>query len=456
MSDSLEIPKKRPFAAVGESFGINMLIWGFDRYVMNEDFAKINSHTIIQNFRTGPVWDTDKFSTNLFAHPYHGSLYFNTARTNGLNFWESIPVTAGGSLMWEFFMETEPPSINDLFATTFGGVELGEITFRLSDLFIDNRTTGAERVGRELISGMISPVRALNRMITGDMWKTSSRKGRVYSSVPVSFIAGIGPRFLAEQRHSTQGIVSTNLSFQLDYGDPHEDTFYSPYEWFKIKINFELFSKQPFISQVNAVGAIWGKRVYEKGSHLLSTGVFQHFDYYDSPMKTHEDVALYRISQAAALGGGLIYKGTLKNQFELYGDYYLTGIALGASATDHFKLNERDYNMGSGYSSKAYLGVVYAKRWAFSFNNEHYNIFTWKGYDPSIDLSEVDVATFNVQGDKGDARLTVFSFQLAYFLHPKWKLSVTNRYFSRQTHYKYFENVKTETTDFILTLGYGI
>ena len=67
--------------------------------------------------------------------------------------------------MWEFFMENEPPSINDMLATTFGGIELGEITYRLSDLFIDNRSSGAERVGREVLAGILSPVRAFNRII---------------------------------------------------------------------------------------------------------------------------------------------------------------------------------------------------------------------------------------------------------------------------------------------------
>ena len=163
VSDTALFIPRRPWLAASEVFGMNMAVWTFDRFLMNEDFAKINGHTIKQNFKTGPVWDTDKFSTNLVAHPYHGSLYFNAARSNGLNFWQSIPFAAGGSLMWEFFMETEPPSINDMLATSFGGIELGEITYRLSDLFIDNRSHGAERVGREILSGLISPMRAINR-----------------------------------------------------------------------------------------------------------------------------------------------------------------------------------------------------------------------------------------------------------------------------------------------------
>ena len=125
--------------------------------------------------------------------------------------------------MWEFFMETEPPSINDMLATTLGGIELGEITYRLSDLFIDNRSRGAERVGREILAGVISPMRAVNRLLTGEAWRHSSSKGRTYKSVPVNFIVSVGPRFLAEQEGSRHGTTSMQVGLRLDYVDPFED-----------------------------------------------------------------------------------------------------------------------------------------------------------------------------------------------------------------------------------------
>ena len=86
-------------------------VWAFDRYVMNEDFAKISIGSIRRNIKHGFVWDNDQFSTNLFAHPYHGNLYFNAARSNGLTFWESAPYAFAGSLMWEIAAEVEPPSM---------------------------------------------------------------------------------------------------------------------------------------------------------------------------------------------------------------------------------------------------------------------------------------------------------------------------------------------------------
>ena len=460
VSDTTLFTPKKPWVAAGETFGLNMLVWGFDRFVMGADFAKINGHTIRQNFKTGPVWDTDKFSTNLFSHPYHGSLYFNAARSNGMNFWQSIPFSAGGSLMWEFFMEVEPPSINDMLATTFGGIELGEVTYRLSDLFIDDRTSGAERVGRELLVGIFSPVRAFNRLLNGDSWRYRPTKGRSFASVPVNFILGLGTRFLAEQEGSKHGTTSMNLSLRLDYGDPFHDEAYSPYEWFQFRVGMDFFSKQPLFSEVNAIGAIWGKRVWQKDNRSLAAGVFQHFDYYDSELRTNstKEVAPYRISEAAAFGGGLIYYRAAEpsSPVDIFGELYVNGVALGASISDYMLLEERDYNLGSGYSVKAFSGLAYKKKWALLLNLENYHLFTWKGYDPDIDWSTADIASLNVQGDRSNARLTIFSTKISYQFQPRWSVVLSNRYFARHTRYTYYDNVRSSTYDVLLKLCYRL
>ncbi|MCD7851222.1 MAG: DUF3943 domain-containing protein [Parabacteroides sp.] len=79
VSDTTLFQPRRPWKAAAETFGLNMLVWGFDRFIMKEEWSYINGHTIKSNFKKGPVWDTDQFTTNLFSHPYHGSLYFNAA-----------------------------------------------------------------------------------------------------------------------------------------------------------------------------------------------------------------------------------------------------------------------------------------------------------------------------------------------------------------------------------------
>ena len=55
VSDTALFQPRRPWLAAGEVFGLNMAVWVFDRYIMKEDFARINGHTIKSNFKTGPV-----------------------------------------------------------------------------------------------------------------------------------------------------------------------------------------------------------------------------------------------------------------------------------------------------------------------------------------------------------------------------------------------------------------
>ena len=90
--DDPERQKKHPWKAAIETFGINVLVQSFDRFILDADFAQISFNSIKHNIKNGFVWDNDQFSTNLFAHPYHGGLYFNAARSNGMNFGSRYPI----------------------------------------------------------------------------------------------------------------------------------------------------------------------------------------------------------------------------------------------------------------------------------------------------------------------------------------------------------------------------
>lgn len=103
-------PRKRPWLSGIEVVGTNALFHIITRYIIHEDYAQITWSSIKNNFKTGFLWDNDKFNTNLFFHPYQGGLYFNCARSNGLNFWQSAPYALFGSSIWELFLELQPPS----------------------------------------------------------------------------------------------------------------------------------------------------------------------------------------------------------------------------------------------------------------------------------------------------------------------------------------------------------
>ncbi|MBN1559378.1 DUF3943 domain-containing protein, partial [candidate division KSB1 bacterium] len=110
-------PPKRADIAAAEILFINAGVWAFAYYGLDGYWSQISWQSVGMNLRHGFEWDPNKFKTNFFDHPFHGNLYFNTARTNGLSFWEAAPFSFGGSMMWELFMESEFPSYNDLLMT---------------------------------------------------------------------------------------------------------------------------------------------------------------------------------------------------------------------------------------------------------------------------------------------------------------------------------------------------
>ncbi|MBQ8774024.1 MAG: DUF3943 domain-containing protein, partial [Muribaculaceae bacterium] len=163
-SDLAYYGKERHFRALGSIVGLNVGVWAYGRYIRKGDYAYINGSTMMENFRTGFIWDNDNMGNNMFLHPYHGSLYHNAARSNGFNYWQSGALAFGGSMMWEFLMECEYPSTNDIIATPIGGMALGEVLYRASDIILDDRTSGWERFGREAAAMVISPMRGLTRI----------------------------------------------------------------------------------------------------------------------------------------------------------------------------------------------------------------------------------------------------------------------------------------------------
>ncbi len=444
------LPKQSPnyLLAAVETFGINAGVWAFDRYVLNADFARISGKTISHNFRNGFVWDNDQFSTNLFAHPYHGGLYFNAARTNGLNFWQSVPYSFGGSLMWEIVCEKEPPAMNDFIATSVGGVSIGEVTHRLSALVLDDSKRGWPRFWREFLGTLICPVRGLNRLVSGEAWRIS-RNARPYhdhSQLPVDFSIAAGYRYLADNNSLFRGEVNPYLNLSLVYGQPFCDRTNKPYDYFTADISFGLSSNQPLINRVNLLGRLWGTPLSTDSELNTEFGIYQHFNYFDShPVSDGSSLVPYRISEAASFGPGVIFKfpevGCLTN---LEQRIFLSAILLGGSQSDYYNVIDRDYNLGSGYSAKTNTLVGLGRFGTFSFDADYYRIFTWKGYEDK-DLTTTNPLYLNAQGDKSNAQLLVLSPKINVVLSDRFAVDFSASYFLRHTNYRYHDNVTSKT-----------
>ena len=455
--DDPDRQKKHPWKAAVEAFAINVGVQCFDQFVMNEEFAKISFHSIKHNIQNGFVWDNDQFSTNLFAHPYHGGLYFNAARTHGMNFWESVPYSFCGSLMWETTCEIEPPAINDLMATTIGGVCLGEVTYRISDLVYDDRLRGFPRFWREFLGTLICPIKGLNRILSGDAWRVRGRyyKYHDYGRSPVSFSASAGYRYLADNNTLFRGEGNPYVRFNLVYGDPFDGATTKPYDYFTLDATFGLSSNQPFITGLHLLGRLWSVPVEVSKGTEMEFGIFQHFNYYDSqPVKDGTSLVPYRISEAASVGPGIIYRfPQVGNLTKLEQRIFVDGILLGGSLTDYYNVIDRDYNMGSGYSVKAISLMEFGKVASFQIGADYYRIFTWKGYEGK-DLATTDPLYLNAQGDKGNASLLVVNARFGLALSNRLKLDFNVSNYWRDTHYSYHDDVRSKTFDLSLGLQY--
>jgi hypothetical protein len=455
--DDPERQKKHPWKAALEAFAINVGVQCFDQFVMNEEFAKISFHSIKHNIETGFVWDNDQFSTNLFAHPYHGGLYFNAARSHGMNFWESVPYSFCGSLMWETTCEIEPPAINDLMATTFGGVAIGEVTHRVSNLVFDDRLSGFPRFMREFLGTLICPIKGLNRILSGDAWRVRGKyyKYHDYQRSPISFSLSAGYRYLADNNTLFRGEGNPYVRFNLVYGNPFDGETTKPYDYFTLDATFGLSSNQPLITGLHLLGRLWSVPVEVSKGTEMEFGIFQHFNYYDSqPVKDGTSLVPYRISEAASFGPGIIYRfPQVGNLTRFEQRVFLDGILLGGSLTDYYNVIDRDYNMGSGYSVKAISFMEFGKVATFQIGADYYRIFTWKGYEGK-DLATTDPLYLNAQGDKGNASLLVLNARFGLAQSNRLNLDFNVSNYWRDTHYSYHDDVTSKTFDMSLGLQY--
>ena len=445
---------KRYWQAAAEATGINVGVQLFDRYALNSDFAQTTLNSLKRNFTDGMVWDNDFFITNLFAHPYHGNLYFNAARSNGLNFWESAPYALGGSLMWEFLGETEPPAINDVIATTCGGIAIGEMTHRLSRTVLDDRDRGGSRFLREAAATIINPIQGLHRIFSGDAWRVRRDHYRYhdFSKIPVDMSFSVGWRYLADNGALFRGIHAPYVNITLMYGTPVDgERHTTPYDFFDLEMNAAFGGGQPFVNTLNIVGRLWSTPILDKKDMAGEFGIYQHFNYYDAkPIEDGSELTPYRIGEAAGFGPGFILSLPQTGAMtKLEQRIFMSGILLGGTKSDYFNVIERDYNMGSGFSVKSKTQIEFGKFGRFMLNAKYFRIYTWKGYEDK-DLQAFadgtkDLHYLNVQGDRSNAMLLVVNPVMEIHLAKQWSITLSGAYYSRRTFYKYHDMVKANT-----------
>ena len=425
--DSLN-PRSQLWLPLTEIVGLNLALGAFNRYVTDSEFAKISWETIGDNFKSGFGWDADKFSTNMFEHPFHGSIYYNLARSNGYNYWESMAMTAFGSWQWEFFMENEPPAYNDWIQTSLGGSMLGEMFYRMSSYIIDESATGAERTWREL--GIIfNPGRLFNRLIHGRTARHTS--ALLYEKEPRTGILTLGTNNMAEGTDFEAGTSNLMFTFEYTYGRPFIKKRRKPFDLFRLNIGIN-FWEQDFIGFVYAYGLMAGKNYTFRKKHKFLLGIFHHFDYLSNNV--------YQVG-ASRIGGGAIYKFPKVRDVELLTSMHVNVILMGgvnsiyATEYKYAPLDSaRNYNMGMGMSGKfeAFL---------------------------SMDIGNLYIGYLlywlhTMQGAPGDEFIGIIKPRLRIYLSRYFDLGFEYLLYYRRGVYKDFQDIDWQNNEQRLFLAY--
>jgi len=278
--DSLN-PRKPLWFPASEAIGLNLGLGAFNTYVAKSEFAKISFKTIKHNYETGWSTDADALITNMWAHPFHGSMYYNFARSSGYNYWTSLGIAALGSWQWEFHMENEPPALNDWWMTSYGGSMLGEMFYRFSNLILDESTTGWQRFWHELGAGVFNPARLFNRLISGQATRVTDAK--LYEKQPLMGELAAGGNNVAEGLDFDNGKKNLMITLDITYGKLFSPQTVDPFDFFRFygAFNFggEGEDKQPLFGQFRIYNNFYTETSnFSNGSKFL-WGIFGHYDF---------------------------------------------------------------------------------------------------------------------------------------------------------------------------------
>ncbi len=330
------VPKERFFAATGEILLVEFVPWAWSRYVVEEDFSFISMATVKENFKAGFGFDADSFDMNQSMHPLHGSLYFNAARSNGYSYWESGAFTLAGSFGWELFMENTQPSINDLVNTTLGGMSRGEMAHRIAGMLRDNRSTGLERVWRELSGAIVDPMGGFNRLVHGELATSYPNPDERFPS-RFNVVGDLGYRHITDDADSPHQAL---ISLSAIYGDPFAGEIRKPFDSFWLEA--DVASAGSGITRVEGRGILRGWELGEATSRMRHIfGFFQEYEYFNNESQ---------VFAAQIFSAGLLSRYTVGTDLHLSTDVTAIAFPLAAIETTDYLNPEtgRTYDFAPG------------------------------------------------------------------------------------------------------------
>jgi hypothetical protein len=384
--------------------------FAFDRYIFRKDYARISWESTGHNLNpTNWQWDYDGFQTNQIGHPYHGSILFSAFRTNGYSFWQSVPATFIGSYLWETFAENQAPAPNDFLNTGFGGIILGETTYRLAGKLVHNGSRGVRRQAAEVLALLINPMFGFNRILNRQWGRPEFGSRPDNTPVKLEFDGGlrqydgINSRLFSEKRYGLYGRV------RLFYGDP---TLEPGIPFSNISVVVE--AGQDDSSAINVVtvyGSLTGWRLRSDKSRQTLV-LSANYDY------IHNSSFLY---SAQSLRLNLFSNFPLARQYSLATSVGAGPVIL-AAVPNSYLFHTRNYDYGPGVSFNSSATLVVANRFSGSVNFRGGWMFT-------------------LNGKASDYFLHVITGDLSARLIGRWSAGGEIGYFSLHGNYRHFNTI---------------
>jgi hypothetical protein len=336
--------------AAGEVALLEFIPWALARWVRHwedpaDNWAKISTASVWRNISEAWTYDGDNFLTNIWAHPYHGNLFFNAGRANGYSFWESVPFALTGSMLWEYFGETFRPAFNDWINTGVTGSNLGEVAFRMSTMITDNTASGSDRLWREVAGTLVNPVRGFNRLISGEMSRTFPNPAdRMPSTFRPLLVVGARGVDTDNRRDFRDPARSMIVELGVNYGNLFEADLRKPFSSFDFGLGLSLFSKDEdsaaVISRIYSRGLLRGWKLKTEGDVRSLIALSLVYDYINNPAFEFGQTSL-------AAGWYALYP--LGESLDLATTAGLRGILMGATPNDYYKdVEGRTYDFGPG------------------------------------------------------------------------------------------------------------
>jgi len=403
--------KKRFGRAVADLGLAETITFSVDRFIRNAAYTKISLKTIGYNMNPGHWgWDGDDFSTNQIGHPYHGSVYFNSFRSNGFSFWQSVPASLAGSYIWETVAETGAPSYNDFVNTSFGGTMLGEATHKLTNRITNSQSRGFKRQAGEILAFLINPSNGFDRLIDGK-WGKAPRSPAVQdtTSMDAQFDFGARKYNVNDKDPFANGHFGLYARMKLVYGNPGEN-IQEPFSNFYVIVEAGRDNNSS-LNALIAYGSLTGWKAYFQNRTDLAV-LSASYDY---------------LNNEAFFYGAESIKINYYSEFALADKIKLnTSIGAGplllAAVPDSYKYQGRNYDYGSGVS---YYGGL-----KLNVAGKFYSAVNYRGG-----------FTSTLNGNSSDCLLSLITAEIGLRITKEVSLAAEEGYFNLHSDYNTVEPV---------------